>query len=305
MRSVITIIFALFFVCSISIYAQGQYNWDLGMRVGASNYLGDIGGKEKIRRNFILDMKLRKTSFVVGGFARYKLNNYWSINGILSYGQIRGDDALSTNPGRMWRNLRFKNNILDFTVRGEYNFFEAPDVGGSGKYKLEFKSYVHGGLSCFYHNPKGSLDGNSWHLLQPLQTEGKKYNRIGLGIPLGLGGVFTYDRNHRFGIDFSWNTTFTDYLDDISGNYAYAPGDNSSLTSSLANQSDGIVPSEEIYSFLPGEKRGDPTHDDTYIFTTINYSYFIQSRNKSYKRSRVRFKKGRRRRTSRKVRAKF
>ena len=49
MRSIITIIFALLFVCSFSIYAQGQYNWDLGMRVGASNYLGEIGGKEGVK----------------------------------------------------------------------------------------------------------------------------------------------------------------------------------------------------------------------------------------------------------------
>ena len=69
-------------------------------------------------------MRLPHTGVVIGGFARYKINNYWSVNTSLSYGQIKGDDANSTNPGRMWRNLRFKNNILELSSRGEFNFFK-------------------------------------------------------------------------------------------------------------------------------------------------------------------------------------
>ena len=79
-----------------------------------------------------------------------------------------------------------------------------------------------------------------------------------------------------------------------------------SLAASLANQSEGIVPPEESLNFVAGEKRGDPTHDDAYIFMTVSYSYFIQSRNKFYKNSRARFKRGRGRKSkTRKVRAKF
>ncbi len=305
MKSKRFIIYSIIIFCSFSTNAQGQYNWDIGFRLGSTNYLGDIGGKEKSRRNFILDMRIPNTGFVFGGFARYKINNYWSINTQLNYGQVRGDDAHSTNNGRMWRNLRFKNNILELSTRGEYNFFEEPDLGGSGRYKNEFKSYVHGGLTCFYHSPKGSLDGNTWHFLQPLQTEGQKYSKIGLGIPLGLGGVFTFDRNHRFGIDLTWTTTFSDYLDDISTVYQ-DPSQMSDLAASLANQSEGVVPLEESLNFVAGEKRGDPTHDDAYIFMTVSYSYFIQSRNKYYKKSRARIKRGRGRRSrARKVRAKF
>ena len=305
MKSILSIIFSLFFLCSLTIKSQGQYNWDIGIRLGSTNYLGEIGGKDKTRRNFILDMRIPNTGFVVGGFARYKINNYWSVNAQINYGQIRGDDAISTNPGRMWRNLRFKNNILELTTRGEFNFFEEPDLGGRGRYKNEFKSFIHAGLTCFYHNPKGSIDGNTWHLLQPLQTEGQKYSKIGLGIPLGLGGVFTFDRNHRIGIDFSWTSTFTDYLDDISTVYQ-DPSQMSSLAASLANQSEGVVPIEESLNFVAGEKRGDPTHDDAYIFMTVSYSYFIQSRNKYYKNSRAKLRRGRGRRLKgRKIRAKF
>jgi hypothetical protein len=102
----IALLFSLYTTISYS-----QYNWDIGIKAGASNYLGEIGGKEKTRRNFVLDLKLKSTSFVVGSFIRYKFNDRWSLNNSFSYGRIKGDDALSTNEPRVWRNLRFKNKI--------------------------------------------------------------------------------------------------------------------------------------------------------------------------------------------------
>ena len=298
----ILIILLTIIPCSI---INGQYNWDIGIKAGAANYLGEIGGKDKTRRNFILDLKLQSTSFVVGGFVRYKFDDRWSLNNSISIGQIRGDDALSTNPARVWRNLRFKNNIIELNSRAEFNFFVEPDLGGRGRYDKEFKAYIHGGITCFYHNPKGSLDGNNWEALRPLQTEGVSYNNFGIGLPIGIGGVFTFNKNHRIGFDLSWTPTFTDYLDDISTQY-YDPTNMSDMGAALANQSAGIVPEAEIWNFVAGEKRGDPTHDDTYIFTTISYSYFLQSRNKYYRNSRSRFKNTRGRKSRiRRVRAKF
>ena len=273
--------FILFFlIISLSFNIHSQQDWDLGIRLGASNYLGDIGGKEKIRRNFVLDMKLKQTSLVGGVFLRYKIDKNWSLNAQVNYGRIRGDDALSTNLGRMWRNLRFKNDIIELSGRGEYYFYEDADFGNSGKYNTELKAFLHGGLTGFYHNPKGSLNGTSWTSLQPLQTEGVKYNKIGLGIPVGLGLVVTIKRDHRIGLDFSWTTTFTDYLDDISTVY-YDPSNMGSSAEALANQSAQVTPEEQIYNFMPGEKRGDPTHNDTYMFTTVTYSYYLHESNKN------------------------
>src|SRR5882672_10123321 len=90
--------------------AFSQYKWDFGGMVGAANYLGEIGGKEKTRRNFILDLKLSQTRSALGGFARYKLNPDIYIKGSLSWLRISGADALSTNPGRVGRNLSFRND---------------------------------------------------------------------------------------------------------------------------------------------------------------------------------------------------
>lgn len=279
-----------------------QYNFDFGIRLGGSNYLGDIGGKEKTRRDFVMDMKLNQTRWVFGGFARYKFASNFAGNLSVNYGRIQGDDALSTNLGRRTRNLRFQNNILDITARGEYYFFEVNDVGNHGRYWVDMKVYAHGGLTAFHHNPKGSLDGSTWVPLQPLETEGVHYSKWGLGIPAGLGLYFTFKRKHRIGWDFSWTTTFTDYLDDISTQYAdKGTGTQAAL---LANQSANVTSDEALLAnFQPGSKRGDPTHNDSYLFTTLSYSYLIRGQSNFYRQS-YGWLSGKKK-SVRKVRAKF
>src|SRR5690606_29267820 len=54
--------------------AQAQYAWDVGIHLGGANYLGEMGGVDQPRRDFVWDMKLGQTRWAVGGFARRKLN---------------------------------------------------------------------------------------------------------------------------------------------------------------------------------------------------------------------------------------
>ena len=70
----------------------GQYLWDFGVHAGASNYLGEIGGKADTRKDFITDIKLSKTQFAVGGFARYKINPIISAKLGLNWNRIAGAD---------------------------------------------------------------------------------------------------------------------------------------------------------------------------------------------------------------------
>ena len=244
-------------------------------------------------------MKLSQTSWIVGGYARYKFSSSIAGNLSVNYGNIQGDDALSSNQGRNIRNLRFKNKILELSARAEYYIFEANDIGGRGRYWLDLKTFSHFGISGFNHNPKGSFDGSSWTPLQPLQTEGVNYSKWQIGIPVGVGLYFTYKNKHRIGWDFTWTITFTDYLDDISTVFYQGP-----LEGNIGNQS-GLTNADEqlLGSFDVGQKRGNPTNSDTYMFTTLSYGYLIRGSNKFYRNSYgwIGKKKGK----SRKVRAKF
>jgi hypothetical protein len=295
-----------------------QWLWDYGISAGVSNYLGDIGGKEKTRRDFVADMKLAKTRWNVGGFARYKWRPKVSLRLALDYLRIEGDDKLSSNLGRHYRNLNFRNDMFDLALTAHWFFYENNDLGNTYRYRNGFRAYLFGGVGGYYSNPKGFYQG-AWTKLRPLQTEGKSYKPIGVNIPVGAGFYFTIEKKHRVGFEINWRTTFTDYLDDISGNYPDAPPSNAA-TYDLSNRSDELGASAETdnpgayYYFMDpktntplygGQKRGDPTHKDSYITMSFSYSYVIRGKSSFYRGRYGHFFGKKSKRRVRKIRAKF
>ncbi|MCX6296709.1 MAG: DUF6089 family protein [Bacteroidetes bacterium] len=275
----------LLLLSSYSVISYSQYLWDFGAHAGASNYLGEMGGKANTRRDFIADMKLSKTQFAVGGFARYKFNPIVSAKLGLDWNRIAGADYLSTNPGRAGRNLSFRDDIIDLELTGQFFFVDVPDLGRTYRYRNDFRMYAFVGVGAFYYNPKTYYNG-SWVALRPLQTEGKKYSAVSASIPLGIGMYFTIDKKHRIGWEFNWRTTFTDYLDDVSTVYADPADLTSAEAIALANRRGELgnasgIPNKDNY--LPGMKRGDPSHNDSYMTTSINYSYIIRGRSSFYR----------------------
>ncbi|MCB0792663.1 MAG: hypothetical protein H6595_02665 [Flavobacteriales bacterium] len=312
---------------------HAQYLWDVGVHLGGSNYLGEMGGKEKTRRDFVWDMKLGQTRWALGVFGRRKLNRSWSVSAGLMYLRIQGADALSTNPARVGRNLNFRNDMFELYARPEFTIYQDNDVGGRGRYRLDFRLFAYVGAALFYQAPKGQIDRQgSFYDLQPLETEGVHYSKFGFGVPMGFGFHFTKNRRHRFGFDLGWRLTFTDYLDDASTKYVDLSGADPT-TQDLANQrpflddvdpntsgdqvqtADGtIVTVPSIYQYgywdTPGtdskpseNKRGDPTHNDNYLTMTLTYSYVLKGQSNFY-RQRYSWIRGKKR-IGRKSRAKF
>ncbi len=299
----------LLLILTLSITAPiagiSQYLWDYGVQAGASNYLGEMGGKSGTRRDFISDIKLSKTQFTVGGFVRYKFTPLISAKLGLNWIRILGADNASTNPGRVGRNLSFRNDIIELELTGQVYFYEIPDLGRTYRYRNDFKMYAFAGIACFYHNPK-TYYNSEWTALRPLKTEGVSYQPVGVSIPLGIGLYFTVEKKHRIGFEIDWRTTFTDYLDDVSTVYA-DPADLDPAAVDLANRRDELgntpgVPLAENYK--PGSKRGDPSHNDSYISTSLNYSYVIRGRSSFY-RSKYGSIFKRKKYKKRKIRAKF
>jgi len=297
---------ALFMGC-VSI-SHAQYAWDVGVHLGGANYLGEMGGKEQTRRDFVWDMKLGQTRWAMGGFARRKINRLISVNSGLMYMRIQGADALSTNRGRVGRNLNFRNDMFEWYVRPEFTIYQDNDIGGRGRYRTDFRLFGYAGLALFYSNPQAQIDRQGdFYALRPLTTELEKYSAFGLSIPAGLGFHITKKRRHRFGWDFGWRTTFTDYLDDVSTIYASPTDLPNSDAVNLANQTsfaldrDPTLPHPNNYE--PGNKRGDPTHNDSYLSMTFTYSYVLRGQSNFY-RQRYNWVRGAKR-VGRKSRAKF
>ncbi|MEO8066892.1 MAG: DUF6089 family protein [Flavobacteriales bacterium] len=309
--------------------AKAQYAWDIGFHVGAANYLGEMGGKENPRRDFIWDLKLSQTRWAFGVFARRKINRFISINAGLMYLRIQGADDLSIYRPRRFRNLNFRNDMFELYVRPEFTIYADNDIGGRGRYRTDFRLFAYVGAAVFYHNPKGQLYGEgSWVALRPLDTELAGYSQVGFAIPAGMGFHFTFKRRHRIGWDFGWRTTFTDYLDDVSTVYVdpnLLPGGINGQSAQFQDQSQPAIdaaysadPSLNYDSWIlqygyeaggPGPSRpkenirGDPTHNDSYLTMTLTYSYVLKGQSNFY-RQRYSWVRGKKR-IGRKSRAKF
>lgn len=293
--------------------AYSQYYVDYGFSLGASNYLGEIGGGKGLRRGGFVDMKLNYTRWSLGGFYRYRISNKFAVKGALNYIRLSGDDAKTDNPARRGRNLNFKNDMFELTLNGELYIYKVNDVGRTGRYSSDFNLYFYGGLGLFYSNPKGEARSGEWISLRPLQTEGVSYSAVNFTIPLGIGFYYTINRKYRLGMEVGWRTTFTDYLDDVSSTYI---SHSDPLTASLADKSSpglsaqirdenpdsDYLPYPSTYQ--PGRKRGDPEHDDAYVTATINFSWAIRGRSKFY-RAKHSWVLGKKKRRRRKSRAKF
>lgn len=290
----------------LSSSAFGQYRWDVGVNLGAANYLGEMGGAEETRRDFVNDLQLMQTRWMFGAFTRYEVSPTISFNLGFNYGRISGADSESENPARQARNLSFRNDIQELSLRTEITLLYDNDVSGRGYYNPDFKLYGFFGIAGFHHNPKTQYTGHNleyqgeYVALQPLKTEGVEYKLFQFSIPAGVGLYFTFDKQHRIGWEIGYRTTFTDYLDDVSTTYA-AYDEVSTVNRDLAWELSSRTTREQIEavntlavsrdllpvnyeSFLPGEKRGDATNNDGYIFTQFSYSYVLKGRSSFSKR---------------------
>jgi Domain of unknown function (DUF6089) len=305
----------LFFIlCLFTLAGSAQYRWDFGMKFGAANYLGDIGGKELTRRDFVVDMHLRQTRFAVDFFARYKKSKRLAFGFNGGYYRIQDADRFSTNPARRARNMNFRDDIIELGGRAELTLWYDNDVGNRGYYNPDFKLYLFLGISGFYYKPMGQIfkyeentQGNAnefttdgvWYNLRNFMTEGqsKQYSMFGVAIPAGIGMHFTFNKSWRVGWELSWRTTFTDYLDDISTYYA-AP--NSTEERKFVFQTSNLLLADinssnpdispliiENFEFLPNQptktKRGDPTHNDSYLTSQFMVSKVIRGRSQFYR----------------------
>jgi len=269
----------LFFAMIFSVpqFLSAQYKWDVGISTGAANYLGDIGGNALTRRDFVSDMKLQETRMAAGGFVRYRIAHALFLQSNLDWARIAGDDKLSSNPARNTRNLSFRNDLVEWTAQAQYVFYEVNDLGHTYRYRNNFRAYIGLGAGAVYHNPKAELNGE-WIALRPLETEGVKYSKVTAVIPATAGFYFTLNKHVRIGWNLCWRTTFTDYLDDVSTKYVEPSTLKSPTAVALANRTNELDNVNPAFAenFTPGNKRGDPTHNDSYLTSTVDLSYVIR-----------------------------
>lgn len=211
-----------------------------------------------------------------------KLNDVFKINIKYMTGKLVGRDSDSKDPGRKRRNLNFESPLHEFGINTEINinhFWKRLNNYG-------LNLYYTTGINVFSFSPK-TFKRNDFGIveivnLQPLGTEGQglpgykdKYSLTQLNIPFGIGFKFHLFDNIEMGLELCSRVTFTDHIDDVSGNYlSYDEliDANRPMAAMLANRTGeflGTGPSNVV----SGSRRGDPDDNDWYFFSGIYLSY--------------------------------
>lgn len=269
--------------------AQAQYSMDFGINLGASNYIGEVGGKGEEPKPWLLDMNLAKTNITVGGFYRYNFTRNIAAKIAVSYARIGGADSTSNIKTQIARNLSFRTDIIEASLTGEYYFFTINNMSRASNARIDFGAYAFAGAGIALYYPYAQSNGK-WYYLRPLQTEGAEnaYDEMTIVIPLGAGANFTFNKKLKLGIEFGYRFTFTDYLDDISTDYAYDSELPFVESKIFANRTDeafargenGLPPRA---AFRSGGIRGNPDTNDGYLLGVISLSYNIANKNSFHK----------------------
>ena len=277
--------------------AFSQYALDYGFTMGTANYLGDIGGDQLTRRDFAADLHPSQTRLSTHIFVRYRLSSAVAIKAQMGTVYLEDYDNLSSNLSRRTRNAHFRNFVNELSLRGEINLFSQPMLTRyTSKFRVGVNAYATLGVTAFVHNPQAQLDrdaaeyhynqGNidtnpsqfnydQWYDLRDYGTERLTYGSAALGFPLGFGASFVVNNKVRLGIEFVWNLTLTDYLDDVSFTYADPEGlDDIGL---VLSQPSSVVVAETAGAENPelylnnfrwdaayASPRGNPDKNDTY-----------------------------------------
>ena len=280
----------LFVMFPLLINAQSRfksYRNEVHIGIGVSNFLGELGGANQIGTDGFRDLELLETRMAFAVGLRHRMTERFAINPTFSYGRLSGDDDLTLEFFRRYRNLNFKTNIYELSCNLEIAIikdkmgarYRLKGVRGHKAYELSMYGFI--GFGGFYFNPKGQYQ-DKWIELQPLQTENIKYNKLQFVVPVGIGIKYGIDRRWAVGFQYGLRKTFTDYIDDVSTVYAdpdILRANNGEIAVIMANKSNGDFP----YITKVGEQRGDPTDKDSYMFAVFSINYKIRtSRNPTF-----------------------
>ena len=303
MRVIVTIVRTSVFVCiflttfsrsfSQSLVFGRSSQYEVGLALGPSFFLGDLGGNRGIGTHFLKDVNFKYTKFMGGLYVNYFPKEWIGVRAAFHLGQIEANDSIINDHGgaehdRRQRNLSFKSSIYEAYVALEIYptvFLEQYD-GLKGK----LRPYGVIGVGVFHFNPKAPYygpNGTQWVELRQLRLEGqgmdeypdrKQYSLTQLEIPMGVGIKYYVKENLYVGLEILHRQTFTDYLDNTSTTYIDPALFDKYLSPVQATQAKQLMYREHflnptINRPIINQQRGDPKDKDAYFSTFIKLGW--------------------------------
>ena len=252
-------------VCSIFSFSQLR----LGVLGGIANYDGDLVTGKYVG-------KLTKPAF--GIFASHELTEKLSLRGGFTFAKVAGYDKYTKSDSLIARNLSFESNIFEGHVALEYSILNP--------YDNRLTPYVFGGLAVYHFNPYTYDADNAKVYLKPLSTEGqglpqypesRPYPLTQLALPFGGGIKYAISENVHVGLELGLRKLFTDYLDDVSTNYAAEMDlytERGPQAADLAYRGDEVPGGNPNFP-SKGAQRGSSQYKDWYYITGLRLSFSL------------------------------
>lgn len=264
---------------SLSQHLNTQQNWaankhELSIGIGATGFLGDLGGADQSVSNFSLKHIDFNSTHLGGSFSyRYRFHRHFATSTMINAGMLQGSDAFTEESVRNMRNLNFRSFFVMLSQRFEIILLANERLGRRARGLTEHNEqlYLIGGVGAMYFNPKTMYQG-SWVTLHDKHTEGQglsggpsEYSRITATIPMGIGFRMGIGRLWRIGLELTYVKTFSDYIDDVSGEYYDQSGIGTAYGQEAAYLSN---PSETPEAFNAGSQRGGK-YKDAFFYANI------------------------------------
>ena len=189
---------ALGLVCSLQLFAQNKVNQspklELGLHLGLTEFLGDLGGGPEEGRPFILDTDWRFSRPIIGLYAKKHFNSWFAASANLNFTMLKGSDSATTNPTRAERGLEFTSNV--FELYGLMHL-QAFDFG-------KFGIHANLGAGAFAYNPQTNTEN---------PNENTRNSSLAVMFPMGMGMSYMLNKNIVLGADIMHRVTLTDDID--------------------------------------------------------------------------------------------
>jgi hypothetical protein len=274
--------------------------FEIGLGLGPSFFLGDLGGVQGTGKTFVKDVNFPFTKLMKGLYVNYMPTEWLGLRVAANIGVLEGDDNIIDAKGgaerfRKQRNLQFKSNLFEAYAAMEIYptvFFEQYD-GLSHK----LRPYGVIGFGMFHFNPQGEYiapNGESqWVYLKPLRLEGQgmaeypdrqPYSLWQKEIPMGFGFKYYVKENMYIGLEILHRKTFTDYIDDVSTKYitpslfdTYLSPDQAVIAKQLHYREQFLNPN--LNRPYANTQRGDPTENDAFFSGMLRLGWRIGGAN--------------------------
>lgn len=245
---------------------------EIGVFAGGSYYIGDLNPYKHFYNTKFSGSFFYRDQIAKSDRLTFRLQ--------IGFGKVEAFDSESPLQDQVNRNLSFQSKILEVGPMIEIHFLPY-EIGSDQR---PFTPYLFGGITYFKMNPMGQ-NGDTWVELQSLGTEGqgtsatnkKNYKLNQVSLPIGIGLKFNMTPRWAFGLEYGIRKTFTDYLDDVSGDYVHPSilsETNGALSAQMADQS---INNESRFVNIDGSgvSRGNPNTKDWYAFAGISLCFRV------------------------------